>query len=81
MTQTIAPFLITLQIANWSGSANVTLASGTISSFHFVTQAESTTGEGIAPDEFLAGSTDAFGETPPDPSVAVETTTNIHHDN
>ena len=81
MTQTIVSFLITLQIANWSGSTNLTLASGTITSFHFVTQAELTTGEGIAPYGCLAGSTDAFWETPPDPSVAVETTTNIHHDN
>ena len=79
--QVIAPFLITLQIANQNSSTNITGASGNISSIHFVSREGWTGGEGdVVPDGCPAGAMDVFGGFLAEPGVAVEITTDPQHE-
>jgi len=76
--QAIAPFLITIRIANRSASASVTIISGNADSIHFRSRGKSTSGNGAVLDGHLSSSVDGYGESRVKSDAGVEAA--IDHD-
>lgn len=78
--QVIAPFLVTLRIANQSGSPNITIASGYTSSIRFRSQGKPTNGNGDVLNEDPISSTGTHREIRSGVGVGVETAEDLRHD-
>jgi len=76
--QAIAPFLITIRIANRSAITDVTVISGNTGPIRFRSRGKSTSGNGAVLDERLSSSMDGYGESHVESDVGVETA--IDHD-
>ena len=68
--QTIAPFLITLRVANRSAWTDVSVPSGSVSVIQFGSQGKSVSGNSAVLDERLD---EAPGEARVEPGVGIET--------
>ena len=76
--QVIAPFLITLRIANQNGSTNVTVISGNTGSIHFRSQGKSASGDEADLCEDSVSSMGTHGGTRVELAVGIETALDIH---
>lgn len=70
--QVIAPFLVTLRVANRNAITSETIVSGTTASINFEVQRMSAVGDGSLQNGHSRSSVDTCGETPRDLGITID---------